>query len=281
MRTPCDGKAKYDKATVVPTDLLRELAVHPCCGKGCVTTILGLPAARGDICGCFKIDPGFAGFCAPAPSEENSSEAQQQARFLEIVKAARTPFDKFRPRADDPKELEIEKKKQLAGELLRHFKHYGRRLDDKSWNWDGAYDIRLPDGTPKKVCKRAWCAISGVLRGGVEYAQRLVREGTVAEHLVAEEDLLKDVNVKDAFVYFGMDIDTYHYYIQSFMVISAIPESGPAMVAAAWIADYFDLVGEAQPGLMALHYDPVSKREIYDTYFADEAVLKAGHGCVQ
>jgi hypothetical protein len=171
MRTPCDGKAKYDKATVVPTDLLRELAVHPCCGKGCVTTILGLPAAREDICGCFKIDPGFAGFCAPAPSGENSSEAQQQARFLEIVKAARTPFDKFRPRADDSKELEIEKKKQLAGELLRHFKHYGRRLDDKSWNWDGAYDIRLPDGTPKRVCKRAWCAISGVLRGGVEYAQ--------------------------------------------------------------------------------------------------------------
>jgi hypothetical protein len=100
-----------------------------------------------------------------------------------------------------------------------------------------------------------------------------VRNGTVAEHVVAEEGPEKEINVRDAFEHFGIEMDTVHSYVQSFCVLSAIPESGPAIIASAWLAEYFDLVGEAQPGIMKIHYDPVSKKEIYDTYATDAAVV--------
>ena len=280
MRTPCDGKVRYEREPVAPTDLLRELVVHPCCDNGCVTTILGLPAGREHICSCVKLRPNFAGFCAPVETVGDLTESQRQANFLEIVKANRAPYDRYRPSPSDSQAVAAEKKNQCRADLLRHFNEYGKRVGDKSWSWDAAYVIRLPNRPSTFVCKRAWCAITGTTIRGAEYVQKLIRQGTVAEHLVAEGDELKDVNIKDAFYHFGLEIDTYHSYIQSFCVLSKIPQSGAPILACAWLADYFDLVGESQPGVMAIHYDPISKREIYDTYIADESVIGLGHDMV-
>ena len=158
--------------------------------------------------------------------------------------------------------------------MLRHFKEYGRKDGGKPWCWDDAYAIRRSDGASLKVCKRLWFAIVGITRGVAEHVQEQIRDGMVAEHLVAEEDLQKDVNIRDTFEHFGIEMDTYHSYIQSFCVLSAIPEtSGPAIIACAWMADYFELVGEAQPGILKIHYDPVSKQEIFESYLNDAAVV--------
>jgi hypothetical protein len=110
--------------------------------------------------------------------------------------------------------------------------------------------------------------------------QKLIRKGIVAEFLVAEEDEQKDLNIRDAFYHFGLEIDTYHFYMQSFCNLSKIPQNGSSIAACAWLADYFDLIGESQPGVMALHYDPVSKREIYETYLQDATVIGLGFDMV-
>jgi len=245
MSNACDGKAKYEKDSVAPTDLLRELVVHPCCDDGCVTTLLGLPAARDDICSCVKLRATFAGFCAPVESVGNLSVATRQANFLEIVEANRSPYDKYRPKPSDSTAVASEKKNQCRADLLRHFKEYGKRLGEKTWAWDAAYTIKLHNGTSVQVCKRAWCAITGTTPRGVEYVQKLIRKGIVAEFLVAEEDEQKDLNIRDAFYHFGLEIDTYHFYMQSFCNLSKIPQNGSSIAACAWLADYFDLIGEA------------------------------------
>ena len=108
-RDSCDGKAKYDSDRVAPTDLLRELAVHPCCSNGCVTTILGLPSHIDDLCGCFRVDANFAGFCAPATVGTDSTDSQRQARVLDIGNGARTAYGKFRPRPDDSNTWRLKK----------------------------------------------------------------------------------------------------------------------------------------------------------------------------
>ena len=94
-KVACGGKAKYDKGWVAPTDLLRELQVHPCCDIGCSTTILGLPASQVDVCSCRAHRPTFTGYCGLVTTVGNLSEAERQVRFLELINANRAPFDKF------------------------------------------------------------------------------------------------------------------------------------------------------------------------------------------
>lgn len=103
----------------------------------------------------------FTGFCAPAATVGSSSESEQQVRILELIKANRAPYDKFRPLATDEFAKVAEKKKRHRAALLKHFEEYGRKDGDKPWCWDDAYIIRRSDGKPLKVCKRLWFAIIG------------------------------------------------------------------------------------------------------------------------
>jgi hypothetical protein len=174
--TACDGKAKYDKGWVAPTDLLRELAVHPCCDKGCATTLLGLPAAKEEVCGCCSRKATFTGFCAPTSSSTTLSVSEQQVRVLELINANRAPYDKFRVVAYDKADVVTEKNKYLRAELLRHFKTNGQVGAGNKWSWDNAYTVRTSEGVSMKVCKRLWCAVIGVTRGMVEHVQSQVRD---------------------------------------------------------------------------------------------------------
>ena len=130
----CDGKAKYDKGWVAPSDLLRELAVHPCCDKGCATTLLSLPAAKEEVCGCCSRKVNFTGFCAPTNSNSTMSVSEQHVRILELINANHAPYDKFRPSTTDKTEKVTEKGKHLKAELLRHFNTNGNVTGGNKWS---------------------------------------------------------------------------------------------------------------------------------------------------
>ena len=74
------------------------------------------------------------------------------------------------------------------------------------------------------------------------------------------------VSLADAFGAFGIRINEYHSYINNFCVVSEIPETEQSLVAAAWLTEFFDLVAENQPDVMACHYDPITLWEIYTLY---------------
>ena len=67
-------------------------------------------------------------------------------------------------------------------------------------------------------------------------------------------------------MHFDIDIDGFHSYIQSFCYVTQIPESEASFVATAFLADFFELVGEAQPGAVEIHYNQMSYREIFNEY---------------
>ena len=63
-----------------------------------------------------------------------------------------------------------------------------------------------------------------------------------------------------------------HAYIGAFCLLSAIPRTEASLVAAAWLTVYFDLVGEAQPDVTTIHYDPITIQEIFEEYIKDPFV---------
>lgn len=79
-----------------------------------------------------------------------------------------------------------------------------------------------------------------------------------------------------AFLHWGIDVEGVHSYIDQFMVISNIPQTQAALVAAAYLADLFELIGEAQPDVRAIHYDPISYREMHEAYINDAFVKEIG-----
>ena len=254
-------------------DLFRD---HPCCAQNCVGLICNLPPAENGYCStCHPLK----GLCKPTTTQRLSLDQRleiddKNAAFIKIVTATRANWDKFHPEkvAELSTELKAELSVVFESELLEHFKAHGqKRVNGQHWNWDDCYYIIKPDLSKVKVCVKAWSAIAGITKGQIEYAQKRIREGeTVITKLY--DDPNECIDQAKAFAHWGMNLDTYQSYVQSFCDVSKIPQSEASIVASAYLADFFDLVGEAQPGVLYIHYDPMTYMEIWETYKDDEFV---------
>ena len=248
--------------------LLDEFAKHPCCSKNCIVQKVGLSAPTDGYCSsCYGSTNPFSGPTISCKS--HISEAQRQVEFLEVVTANRAAYDEYRHVARDTPEVTRDKKKNLHASLMHHFKTHGTQVGP-NWSWEEAYYIRDASMNKIMVCKEAWCAIIGITSGGVEYIQGQVRKGYAPNALL--DDNRERVDVGKAFLHWGINVNTYHYYIGAFCVLSAIPQTEASLVAAAWCSDYFDLVGEAQPNVIAIHYDQITIGEIHAEYASDPFV---------
>ena len=245
---------------------MEDLQKHPCCKDNCVVRKLGLSAPTHGYCSsCF-----VGGFCGPTVScKPDISVPQQQVEFLSLVEANRSALDEFRVLQNDTKAVKKDKKRNCQAALMQYFRTNGKQIGS-NWDWEEAYYVR--DASAKKimVCKEAWCAIVGATVGGVEYIQKLIRSGQASN--ASLDDNHERIDIAKAFLHWGINVNTYHYYIGAFCVLSAIPQTRASLVAAAWLTDYFDLVGEAQPDVMAIHYDPITIMEIYEEYRKDPFV---------
>ena len=252
--------------------LAEEFSKHPCCSENCASIIAGLPSSPFQF--CFNCYPtGFYHPSQASSSALSASDEQKDLEFAVLVKANRALLDKFRPNPRDTPTVAREKDKHYNSALYEHFKAHGTKaLNGSRWNWDKAYYIIIPETLERKlVCKTLWFAIWGVTKGTVEYIQGKVRNG---DSLTARayETKREQIDEKKAFEHWGIDIDTYHNYIKSFCLLSKVPESEAAIILVVYLADFFDLVGEAQPDVMAIHYDPISYNEMWQDYQNDPFV---------
>lgn len=179
-------KNRYHGESLSAEQLITEFSSHPCCNGNCVVTIAGLPGpSPGDVY-CTECYPdGFSGptiSCCPS----SMSDIQKKTNFMLICEATRAPYEMFTPKAKDSTAKLAEKKKNLTGLLMTHFKLLGRNTGS-GWDWDDCYYIIMPDGKRKNVCKNAWLAMTGVTKGGCEWVQSKIRKG------------------EDAFAYIGDD----------------------------------------------------------------------------
>jgi hypothetical protein len=256
-----------DEMTV--EQLITAFSAHPCCAKdNCVVNILNLPYPADGYCGCCFPKSNF---CGPVgggatSTESRHSEVQLKAAFMHLVVATRAPWMPHRSGPSDSKERRREKKRAADDDLMTHFRSHGKQISGV-WDWSDAYYTILPSGQKQRVCKTAWCAISGNRINGVEYAQKRIADGqkpstgrmddpdaVSALHVASLSSFLtfpshsQVITIDDAFKHFGIDVDNYHSHIQAFCYVTEIPENESALVCAAYLADYFELVGEAQPG---------------------------------
>ena len=74
---------------------------------------------------------------------------------------------------------------------------------------------------------------------------------------------------KKAFIHFGIDITSVRNYVGDFINLEKVPQSEGALVLVSWLSDYYDLVGEEQPGATVIHYDPIPSVNIWDKYQSD------------
>jgi hypothetical protein len=166
----CTG-ARYSHTTLTNSDLIDELAMHPCCSKNCCAVLLSLPFVE-SMC-CSSCTNNKKSVAAPA---QTADEVDLQIRFLQCVSASREAWRYCLPKNGDLVAQKVEKAKQLQDELLRHFRHHGKQRGT-SWTWEAAYTVHLHNGGVEKVCKSAWCAIYGVTVGSVNTAQEKVKSG--------------------------------------------------------------------------------------------------------
>ena len=94
-----------------------------------------------------------------------------------------------------------------------------------------------------------------------------IREGEGKILTVGVLDGIDDViNIKESFYHFGIDIEGVNSYIGSYIELDKVPETEGALVLVTWLADYFDMVGEEQPGARVIHYDLILLQEIWEHY---------------
>ena len=256
----------YRTNKLSPASLIEEFQKHPCCQENCIVRKVGLSAPGEKYCS--SCHPG--GFCGSSTScKSHVKDLAQQVEFMELVEANRAAYDPYRALPGDSKAVKKDKKYNMKASLIGHFRKFGKSLGG-NYDWKEGYYVKDSAMESIYVCKEAWCAIMGVKVGGLEYIQDLVRAGEVPN---ADADGIHErIDVSKAFLHCGINVDTYHYYIGAFCVISAIPQTEASLVAAAWLSDYFELVGEAQPNVLAIHYDPISIAEIHEEYMNDPFV---------
>ena len=252
--------------------LVTAFQTHPCCSKNCVSVICRLPASEQKCCA--KCYPTGNEFCRSIPSAMLGDADDQRDYFNRIITATRNPWRKFEIQPDDTDEVKSEKTNLFDDELLRHFKQ-GQNVNGK-YNWMECYYIYLPDGTKKKICKSAWIGITGITRGKLEYAQDRVKKGQEPIKAYIEND--DAIDIEKAFEYWGMDYQSYRGHLQAYIDFDKVGETKGSIIAVAFLADFFDVIGEAQPDGADIHYDPVSYVEIYESYIADPFVNAAAQG---
>ena len=244
--------------------LIQHFEQHPCCINNCVVGICGLPDNIGNYCkSCFSNEK----YCGNIKSGNQSlSDSEKKKQFHDIVDANRTAWSRYFIQENNTPTVKSEKRAQLAKELKIYFNKYCDPRNDNR-KWESAYRLRMPDLSEVQVCRTAWCAINGLSINGVEWIQRKLRQFKGANLTVGALDGVDDeVNMKTAFEHFGIDIEGCHSYISNFVELHEVPESEASLVLVCWLADYFDLIGEEQPGARVVHYDPIPLKEIWEQY---------------
>jgi hypothetical protein len=270
--------SSFVHAVQAPEKLILEFLKHPCCQrKNCIANICNLPLPTGGYCtGC---QPSQS-YCIPVDRrtnpealtiEQQFAENEKKADFINLVTTNRIPWDKYRSNENDEISRAAEKDRVFSDQLVQHFTVLGHRGENGRWSWDNCYYIYLTNGSKVNVCQRAWLAISGVTKGAVEYVQTKIKSGQVVCSQLYDDPNEK-IDQKAAFQHFGIDTDQYQSKVRHFCIVDSIPESEGSLVAAAFLCDYFDLVGEAQPDVRAVHYDPITYMELWDTYKEDSFV---------
>jgi len=246
---------------------------HPCCKKHCVSVICNLPSSEQECCPtCF---PSGMEYCRSTQSSRRIGDSDDQRDYFNrVITATRKAWQKYQILPEDDDVVKSEKNKHFDDELMRHFQQ-GRSVNGK-YNWKECYYIFLPDGTKSNVCKSSWIGITGITRGKVEYAQGRVKRGQ--EPIKSYMDDNEVVDVAKAFDYWGMDYDKYRGHIQAYCNFDKVGENKGSIIAVAYLSDLFDLIGEAQPDVAYIHYDPITYRELYDTYISDPFVNTIAQG---
>ena len=267
----CVGASDKSKLIKSVEEIIMENQKHQCCSKNCAVSICGLPNNTTHRCSdCYS----SSSYCSVIrPDNDVLSESEKKKNFHDMITANRCQFQRYYVSKSDSAKIKSEKRSQLNKELKCYFFHNSKCIDlggKKYWNWEGSYKLIVSDGSVIFVCRNLWCDVMGLNRHIIERIQREVRENTTVGIHDGDDDI---ITPKEAFLHFGIDIESVHNYIGDFMNLEKVPQSEGALVLVSWLSDYFDLVGEEQPGAVVIHYDPIPLVDNWGEYKADQNVF--------
>lgn len=172
------------------------------------------------------------------------------SRFENWVLEAREPLKQYKRQADEATTASRKKKGGDEHSYLMLWLHQylsDRRRpnrQDSGYIWD--YEIYAINHAKVKVCKNVFCAIMGISRSEIDWAQRRVNNNMNTESLV--ENAYKDkekITLESALREFHIDCDEeYRNHIDLFVNVEKIPESNRALVCVAFLCEFFNLCGD-------------------------------------
>jgi hypothetical protein len=269
------GKFPYLYEVLPKEHLLAAFSKESCCSENCLSQLCEIKEERNNLhCStclsthlvCSTSSSTTESRCSHFTSRNSNEYAKV---FFDIVDANREPYLLYREKDSDKNEDKTEKKKLFMKDLMMHFKTFGRIVNG-TWKWAEAYHVLDECGERKYVCKNAWCGIVGVKLGILHHIQQKIRNHDDI-HAINPGPAEK-ITWQDALRHWNIEPELFQSHAQAFCVLTEVPNTHEGLVCAAFLCDQFNLMGEAQPGVLAIHYDPLTDAELHQMYLDDPFV---------
>lgn len=196
-------------------------SVNKCCSENCMIEKIRMP-----------VDKSIPGHFCSSCSTPSTVEA-----FESVIAAARETIEEV---VNDSKELTVF--------LMNKFENkYTPPPAGSSSSARGhyIYEICIPSGTTT-VCRNTFMSVYGLSKNQIDTAQQHLRKGHSSQFLNSSNEFYGPLTFSSALSFFELDHDYYMsaYDVKEFVKFDHVPDTNRGLLCAAWMMNYFDLLGE-------------------------------------
>ena len=101
------------------------------------------------------------------------------------------------------------------------------------------------------VCKMAYMAIMDIRLTWIDHAQRKIKNGIRNDGLIDRNegiasDIKNNITIEECFDFFEINYQHYSNNLQCFLDLSKVPDTPTALIATAFLVDFFQICGEQE-----------------------------------